>query len=85
MEELEHGSDEPEERAIERAILEDIDMVETLNELLKHIEGFTFEILDFWIEELPMRLQHHTIGVPNCWMQLLCRIAISIACYHEHH
>ena len=48
------------------------------------MEGLTLGIPDCQIEELPMRLQHHTIGVPNSWMQLLRLIAREVACYHEH-
>ena len=70
----------PAERAIGRAVLQDLDMAETLGELQEHIEGLTFRILDYWIEELPIQLQHHTIGVPNHWVRLLRRIARSIAC-----
>ena len=83
--ELEHKEDVPAERAVERAVLQDLDMAETLTELQQHIEGLTFGIPDCRIEELPMRLKQHTIGVPNRWMWLLRRIARSIACYHEHH
>ena len=79
------GAVEPIERAIGREVLQDLYMVETLSDLQNHIQGLTFEIPYFWIEELPMRLQCHTICIPNRWMQLLCRIARSIACYHEHH
>ena len=85
MEEPEHGADEPVERNIGRVVLRDLDMAETLTELRQHIEGLTFGIQDCRIKELPMRLQRHTIGVPNCRMWLLRRIARSIACYHEHH
>ena len=82
---LEHGADEPAERVVGRVVLQDLDMAETLFELRQHIEGLNFGISDSRIEELPMRLQCHTIGVPNHWMWLLRRIARSIACYHEHH
>ena len=83
--ESEHEADVPAERVVERAVLKDLDMAETIAELHKQIEGLNFRILDCRIEELPMRLHRHTIGVPNRWMRLLRRIARSIACYHEHH
>ena len=73
------------ERAVRRETLQDLDMAETLAEIQQHIEGLTLGILDFQIEELPMRLQCHIIGVPNRWIRLLHRIARSITCYHEHH
>ena len=83
--EPEHGEDEKAERAIGREFLHDLDMAETLTELWQHIEGLIIGILDFWMKELPMRLQHHTIGIPYRWMWLLRRIARSITCYHENH
>ena len=52
MEEPVHGMDEPAERVIRRALLQDLDMAKTLSELWQHIEGLTFGISDFWIEEL---------------------------------
>ena len=75
--------DELAERAVGRAVLQDLDMTETLYELRQHIEGLNFRILDFRIKELPMRLQHHTIGVHNHWMRLLRRIDTSVACYRS--
>ena len=83
--ELEREVDVLVERAVRRAVLQDLDMAETLTELWKHTEGFTFGISDFRIEELPMQLQHHILGVPNRWMQLLRKIARSVGCYHENH
>ena len=85
VEEPVQEENEPVERTVQRAVLQDLDMVETLSELQHHIDGLTFGIPDCWIEELPMWLQRHTIGVPNCWMRLLRRIARYIACYHEYH
>lgn len=55
----------PAQRPIGRAILRDLDLVETLAELQKHIEGLTLGIPDIQIEELPMQLQRHTISVPG--------------------
>lgn len=63
------------QRPIGRVVLQDLDLAETLAELQDHIEGLTLGILDVWIEEFPMRLQHHTIGVLSHWMRLLCMIA----------
>ena len=64
--EPEHEAVVPAERVVGRAVLQDLDMAETLPELRQHIEGLTFEIPYCWIKELPMRLQQHAIGVPNC-------------------
>lgn len=69
------GAGGPTQRNIARAVLQDLDLVETLAELQDHIEGLTLGIPDVWIEELPMRLQCHTIGIPSCWMRLLHMIA----------
>ena len=60
----------PARRNIGRAVLQDLDLAKTSVELQDHIEGLTLGIPDFWIEELPMRLQCHTIGVPSCWVRL---------------
>jgi len=62
-------------RNVRRAVLQDLDLTKTLIELQDHIEGLTLGILDIRIEELPMRLQCHTIGVPSHWMRLLRIIA----------
>ena len=66
---------EPTWRNFERAVLQDLDLTQTLAELQDHIEGLTLGILDVEIEELLMKLQHQTIGVPGRWMRLLCMIA----------
>jgi len=76
---------EPMGRNVRRAVLHDLDLIETLVELQHHIEGLTLGIPNVWIEELLMRLQHHTIGVPSRWMRLLRMIAQVVTCYHEHH
>ena len=65
----------PTGRNIGRAVLQDLDLVKTLAELQDHIEGLTLGILEVWIEQSPMRLQCHTIGVPSCWARLLHMIA----------
>ena len=72
-------------RNVERAVLQDLDLIETLTKLLDHIEGLTLGIPNVRIEELLMRLQHHTIGVPSHWMRLLRMIAQAMTYYHEHH
>ena len=54
MGEPEHGVKEPSERAVGRAVLQDLDMAKTLVELQKHIQGLTFRISDCRIEDLPM-------------------------------
>ena len=56
VKEPESEVDVPAERAVGRAVLQDLDMAETLTELQKHIEGLTFGIPYFRIEEIPMQL-----------------------------
>ena len=72
-------------RNIGRAVLQDLDLAETLAELQDHVEGLTLGILNVRIKELPMRLQRHTIGVPGRWMHLFHMIAQGVTYYHEHH
>lgn len=64
----------PVQRNIRREVLQDLDLVKTLIGLQDHIERLTLGISDIRIEELLMRLQCHTIGVPNHWARLLCMI-----------
>ena len=54
VEEANHIANRLAERSVERAILKDLNTIETLTELWQHIDGLTFGILDFWIEGLPM-------------------------------
>ena len=68
-----------------RAILRDLDLAETLAAVQEQVEGLTFGIPDVRIDELPLRLQQHTAGVPRRWSRLLRMIAQAVACYHEHH
>lgn len=76
---------EPTKSTVGRAILQDLDLAQTLAEFQQHVEGLTLGILDVQIEDLPMRLQCHTIGVPSRWMRLLRMIAQAVTCYHENH
>ena len=48
-----------------RAILHELDLAETLAVVQEQVEGLTFEISDVRIDELPLRLQRHTAGVPR--------------------
>ena len=68
-----------------RAILCDLDVFETLSALQDQVEGLTLGISDLRTDELPLRLQRHTTGVPSQWTRLLCMIAQAVTCYHEHH
>ena len=55
--------------------LRDLDVAETPSALQDQVEGLTLGILDVRTDELPLRLQHHTIGVLSRWTRLLCMIA----------
>ena len=46
----------PAGEAVGRAILRDLDVVETLSPLQDQVEGLTLGILDVRIDELPLRL-----------------------------
>ena len=61
----------PAGEAVGRAILRDLDVVETLSELKDQIEGLTLGIPDVRPDELPLWLQQHTTGVPSRWTRLL--------------
>ena len=65
----------PAGEAVGRAILRDLDVVETLSALQDQVEGVTLGILGMSTDELPLRLQRHTIGVPSRWTRLLRMIA----------
>ena len=68
-----------------RAILRDLDVVETLSALQDQVKGLTLGIPDVRTDEIPLRLQQHTTGVPSRWNRLLCMISQAVNCYHQHH
>ena len=71
--------------AVGRAILRDLDVAKTLSALQDQVKGLTLGILDVRTDELPLRLQRHTTGVPSRWTRLLRMIAQVVTCYHQHH
>ena len=73
------------EEAVGRAILRNVDVAETLSALQDQVEGLTLGIPDVRTDELPLRLQRHTTGVPSRWTRLLHMIAQVVTCYHQHH
>ena len=48
-------------------------------------ERLTLDILDASIDDLLMRYQRHTSGVPGRFIHLLHRVVWDVMCYHEHH
>lgn len=75
----------PTREAVGRAILRDVDVAETLSALQDQVEGLTLGILVVRTDELLLRLQRHTIGMPSRWTRLLRMIAQVVTCYHQHH
>lgn len=49
------------------------------------VENLTRGLPDVQIDELPLPMQQHTIGVPRRWTRLLRMIAHTVAYYQEHH
>ena len=54
-------------------------------ELEENLERLTLDILDADIDDLPMRYQRSTAGVPGRFSRLLRRVAQAVMCYHKHH
>ena len=71
--------------AVGRAILRDLDVVEILSALQDQVEGLTLGIPDVRTDELPLRLQRHTTGVPSRWTRILRMIAQAVTCCHQHY
>ena len=75
----------PAGEAVGRTILCDLDVVKTLLALQDQVEGLTLGIPNVRTDELPLRLQRHTTGMPSRWTRLLRMIAQAVTCYHQHH
>ena len=54
-------------------------------ELEDKLERLTLDIPDASIDDLPLRYQRPTAGVPIRFSRLLRRVARAVMCYHEHH
>ena len=54
-------------------------------ELEENLERLTLDILDATIDDLSMRYQRSTVGVPGRFSRMLRRVARAVMCYHEHH
>ena len=54
-------------------------------ELEEKLERLILDILDASIDELPLRYQRPTVGVPGRFSRMLHRVAQEVVCYHKHH
>ena len=54
-------------------------------ELEENLERLTLDILDADNDDILMRYQRSTVGVPGRFNRLLRRVAQAVMCYHEHH
>ena len=52
-------------------------------ELEENLERLTLDIPDTYIDDLPLRYQRPTAGVPGRFSRLLCRVAWAVMCYHS--
>ena len=68
-----------------RVVIRDLDDIETLTAVQEQVESLTRGLPDVQIDELPLQLQRHTIGVPRRWTRILRMIAQAMTYYHEHH
>ena len=68
-----------------RVVIRDLDDTETLTAVQEQVESLTRGLPDVQIDELPLQMQRHTIGVPRRWTRLLRMIAQAVTYYHEHH
>jgi hypothetical protein len=51
----------------------------------QNLEGLMVDVPDMALEDITRRDQRHTVGVSTSMGCLLCRVARTLACYHEHH
>ena len=68
-------------RARARFVPQDDDITRELEE---NLERLNLDIPDADIDDLLMRYQRSTVGVPGRFSRLLRRVARAMMCYHEH-
>ncbi len=68
-----------------RVVIRDLGDTEILAAMQEQVESLTRGLPDVQIDELPLQLQQHTIGVPRRWTRLLRMIAQTVTYFHEHH
>lgn len=66
-------------------VLHYLNVFEMLVEVGNSLEGLIHGIDETRVDEIPMRLQRHIIGVLSCIGWLLCNMTHVVVCYHEHH
>ena len=54
-------------------------------ELEENLERLNLDIPDASIDDLPLRYQRPTAGVPGRFSRLLCRVSWVVMCYHKNH
>ena len=54
-------------------------------ELEENLERLTLDIPDASIDDLTLRYQRPTVGVPGHFSRLLRIVARAVMCYQEHH
>ena len=53
-------------------------------ELEEKLDRLNLDIPDSVIDDLPLRYQRPTMGVPGRFSRLLRQVAQAVMCYHEH-
>ena len=54
-------------------------------ELEENLKRLTLDIPNSSIDDLSLRYQRTTAGVPGHFSRLLCQVSREVMCYHEHH
>ena len=78
-----HGGDSPLDRQVGAHFVPQGNDV--TGELEEKLERLTLDIPDTSIDDLPLRYQRPTAGVPSHFSRLLCIVSQVVMCYHEHH
>ena len=69
---------------VEDAEADDDDDTQILHELSRNLEGLSMGIPPRPLREVLVRLQRHTVGVPERYLVPLRRMARAVVCYYEH-
>jgi hypothetical protein len=55
-----------------------------LCEVERNLRGLTMGVPSMRIQDVPLHIQRHTVGVPEGLSHLLRRVARAVVCYVEH-